>query len=378
MLGVYPDPTCNYPKEKPIYSINRLILIGNGFDLAHGYNTKYTDFLFHYLNEMINKFYLNNEFDDQLISIEYKGAEQLAGSRNIKNNINEVYDELMRIQNHRISVVRFKSKLLERILEKLGSNNDWVDIENEYYQLLKLSLKKRDENLTNNLNNDLDYLSEKLEAYLTMATSDNIMFRGRNYIDLFTEVIKKEEIVTINLEKSIIPDSLYLLNFNYTDTIFNYEDTSRKIKNVYHNFIHGELNKKENPIIFGFGDELDENYLEFEKENDNKLFRHIKSFKYFKTQNYHNLIRFIDSNYFQVYIIGHSCGLSDRTMLNQIFEHKNCASIKIFYHNKGNGKNDYTEKTYEISRHFKDKAMMRKKIIPEINSNPMPKPRRIK
>lgn len=40
--------------------------------------------------------------------------------------------------------------------------------------------------------------------------------------------------------------------------------------------------------------------------------------------------------------------------------------------------NDYTEKTYEISRHFKDKGMMRKKIVPLDFSKPMPQPMNLK
>ncbi len=61
-------------------------------------------------------------------------------------------------------------------------------------------------------------------------------------------------------------------------------------------------------------------------------------------------------------------------MLNQIFEHQNCKSIKIFYHKKNETINDYTEKTYEISRHFKDKGIMRKKIVPFDLSLHMPQP----
>jgi uncharacterized pyridoxamine 5'-phosphate oxidase family protein len=137
------------------------------------------------------------------------------------------------------------------------------------------------------------------------------------------------------------------------------------------NYIHGELNSEENPIIFGFGDEHDKHYLGFEDEKNDELFKHIKSFNYYKTSNYHNLIRFINSDDFQVYIIGHSCGLSDRTMLKEIFEHENCKSIKIFYFEKSENENDYTNKTYDISRHFTDKGLMRKKIVPFDKSKPL-------
>ena len=77
----------------------------------------------------------------------------------------------------------------------------------------------------------------------------------------------------------------------------------------------------------------------------------LNPFWYFQTSNYHDLVRFIESNIFQVFILGHSCGLSDRTMLNMIFEHDHCKSIKLFYHERSDGSNNFTEVTEEISRH---------------------------
>jgi hypothetical protein len=100
--------------------------------------------------------------------------------------------------------------------------------------------------------------------------------------------------------------------------------------------------------------------------------RFIKSFGYFENSNYRDLIRFIDSDIFEVFIWGHSCGLSDRTLLNMIFEHENCKLIKIFYHKKADGTDNYTQLTQEISRHFKDKGMMRKKILSKDKSMPLP------
>ena len=96
-----------------------------------------------------------------------------------------------------------------------------------------------------------------------------------------------------------------------------------------------------------------------EEMNDNRFFKYIKSFHYFKNSCYRKLIRFLDSNDFQVCIYGHSCGLSDRVMLNEIFEHNNCKSIKIYFYKD---ENDFINKTMEISRHFNDNQSMRKKI----------------
>ncbi|RZJ82749.1 MAG: hypothetical protein EOO20_24040 [Chryseobacterium sp.] len=132
-----------------------------------------------------------------------------------------------------------------------------------------------------------------------------------------------------------------------------------------------KLGDNDNPIIFGFGDELDKDYAGFELERTKGIFEYIKSFWYFRTSNYHNLIRFIDESPYQIFILGHSCGLSDRTMLNMVFEHENCKSVKIFYYKNG-AFNNYTPITQEISRHFRNKQQMRRKIIPFDRSIPMP------
>ena len=96
-----------------------------------------------------------------------------------------------------------------------------------------------------------------------------------------------------------------------------------------------------------------------EEMNENRFFKHIKSFSYFKQPNYSELLSFLSSGKFQVCIYGHSCGLSDRVMLNEIFEHDNCHSIRVFYYNK----DEYITKTMDISRHFDSNKLMRQRII---------------
>jgi len=62
------------------------------------------------------------------------------------------------------------------------------------------------------------------------------------------------------------------------------------------------------------------------------------------------------------FILGHSCGISDRTLLNEFFEHEDCKSIRIFYHERKDGTNNKLESSIEIMKHFKDKIKMREKI----------------
>ena len=92
------------------------------------------------------------------------------------------------------------------------------------------------------------------------------------------------------------------------------------------------------------------------------------SFQYFKTPNYRELLSFLNSGDYQVCIYGHSCGLSDRIMLNEIFENENCKSIKIYYYSD----DDFTNKTMEISRHFNSNQVMRQKIVQKSKDDLIP------
>lgn len=362
--------------------MNRLIIIGNGFDLAHGIKTSYKDFVLDYLTNSINSFYKHGHFEDELMSIKFKP--ELGYNRFSDNptpvTVQNAMDLFVNLKKHSYLNVSIKSLLLRSTMDKINKMN-WVDLETEYFDLLAIKLKVKSYNKNDtieNINNQLDFLKEKLVKYLDQQQREfSNLFDKKPIVDCFTERIYPHEIVTVTLEEDQLPNKLYFLNFNYTSTFECYMKECKKIIPSELNYIHGNLFGGHGNPIFGFGDELDKRYLEFEDEKNNELFKHIKSFEYLKTKNYSLLTRFVESENFQVHIYGHSCGLSDRTMLNQIFEHKNCKSIKIFYHKIDEDRNDYTEKTYEMSRHFKDKGMMRKKVISFDRSSEMPQAMKI-
>ena len=61
--------------------------------------------------------------------------------------------------------------------------------------------------------------------------------------------------------------------------------------------------------------------------------------------------------------MGHSCGNSDRTLLNTLFEHQNCASIKPFYYKKDDNSDTYLEIVQNISRNFTNMKLMRDRVV---------------
>ena len=92
------------------------------------------------------------------------------------------------------------------------------------------------------------------------------------------------------------PQEIVFLNFNYTKTITKYLGCINRTTTTTTNLhIHGELKNNRNPLIFGFGDEMDDHYKVLEKTNYNGFLDNMKSFGYFKTGNYQDLSSFINS-----------------------------------------------------------------------------------
>ena len=420
--------------------MNRLIIIGNGFDLAHGLPTRYKDFIddfwINYSRNSQSSIYKNFIFCNELYDGYYDASNPIRNFEDFKSNLSEYCkenkyvfsDQLMQAhllpKSEENMIFNFKNNFFKIINMKKSQN--WVDIENEYYSELKRivrSVKKerldarinwQEEQLikVQNLNKEFEQIKNLLENYLKEKVEKNYVFSIDSAHE-FTDIFRKDFYEDLDLNKFLkelsregekqvqkgfdayqrefisdgdIPkkgqfkDRLYLdtffLNFNYTSTVFEHV---KALRWDFHNLnqIHGKLDDVKNPINFGFGDEMDTFYQEIEEINDNEYLKNIKSFQYLHTPNYKQLLDLIDSASFQIYIMGHSCGLSDRTLLNTIFEHENCSSIKVFYYEEkdkdGNVFGDnYTELTQNISRHFNDKKLMRSKIVNKTLCQPMP------
>lgn len=182
--------------------------------------------------------------------------------------------------------------------------------------------------------------------------------------------VQLEDIINDNyyLERFIKskPKSNLFLNFNYTNLESPYCIYLNEVEVIN---IHGRLVDHNNPIIFGYGDEIAKEYKEIEDLHNNDFLENVKSMKYLETDNYNRLLTYMDSDFFQLFIFGHSCGVSDRTLLNTIFEHQKCVSIKVFYHNweeiTGSGQytDNFSDLVRNISRNFNSKVVMREKVV---------------
>lgn len=364
--------------------MNRLILIGNGFDLSLGLKTGYSDFLIWLMKKFIGVAaenrgvqssyvsHTNGYVKNPLFSVEWTNSYVFEKSE--LENITNITELNKYKARYRLKFGN-ETKFYQRLISHFGQKG-WVDVEKIFYDILLECLRPSDYSIEN-LNSDLSFLKDELEEYLIGINSQSVDWEdtGLALTKQFNSpfdprLIQDPEKVRISNK----PGSICFVNFNYTKTVSEFIDifkahTDSLVKMIP---IHGNLNDKVNPIIFGFGDEIDAKYKEIEIRNDNRFFQHIKSFKYLKNKFYHDLIRFIESSDFQVYVYGHSCGLSDRTMLKEIFEHSNCKSIMIYFYSKKDGSDDFEEKTMEISRHFTNKGIMRRKIVNKSECNAIP------
>lgn len=437
--------------------MNRIVLIGNGFDLAHGLPTGYVDFINNYWEDfsyqVLNgyarwllqhfgdapiKSYSDNFADLKVIN---KGSDEIT-EFTVTDNEQNAFNEWCRFINDYNQVGRFTESLqltfknpFWKHISAQASLENWVDIENEYFQSLnRLIDQERDLGYKSakELNIDFHSIQNLLIEYLRKIQeekiSDELFNEGINKIifesinqqdisksgqDLFLEdissqlfnspggmclgeiedelrihpeyeilgtrvdsfrVMVENKINKGQLKDFLIPNQILLLNFNYTNTaekLYVKSDHYPKCELIH---IHGKLDDKNNPIIFGYGDEMHEDYKKIVDLNNNAYLENIKSIRYLETDNYRRLLGFIDSAPYQIYIMGHSCGNSDRTLLNTLFEHKNCLSIKPYYHQREDGTDNYIDIVQNISRDFKDMTLMRDRVVNKCYCQPLVTP----
>ncbi|MBR5921000.1 MAG: hypothetical protein IKZ56_07550 [Bacteroidales bacterium] len=416
--------------------MNRLILIGNGFDLAHGLKTKYADFIEWYWKQL-GKSLLHGSgplIDDGICRFMLKDNVGLVNWYDVwpYHYGKELQygpwreDEVLEIakQDRDLCDFNINSAFFEKICNELEKG--WVDIEDVYYALLKKSSNPKQ------LNDDLDLIKCKLVDYLSDIQSKQInptifnpkiqkqildpfnkedialgsmskwneMLKSRmkyenkdwdilvegynlekgikHYSSRAVEVFKKayggdinfgeiNQVDAVSCPTYRLPNNIMLLDFNYTNTADLYLPNADKFTV---NHIHGSLSNSEG-VIFGYGDERDNEYNVLMDKKDNEYLQHIKSFRYLEASNYRDMLSFIESAPYQLCIMGHSCGLSDRTLLATLFEHRNCVSIKPYYYKRKDGTDNYRELVQNIARNFKDPTLMRDRVVRKDRCEPL-------
>lgn len=402
-----------------------MILVGNGFDLAHNFPTRYKEFINWYWTD-IGRRLMNSdklEEEDPLCSFRLHQSVCSSSWRNVpayywEDNVSEEEFINRAKADKKLCDFQIKSIFLQEILKAI-EDKGWVDIENEYYRLLNRVYIDNPKDI----NDELRYIKSKLIEYLNEVQGISTVKINPNILSQILEPIHKREIANESLQswydmmeerldypdnewdellkgynvdplnpqftvdlihrvkKNIIadknergikqiedenysrpfffPDNIMILDFNYTNTTDQYLPKSNRF---LINHIHGKL-PEPSSIIFGYGDELDDEFKKLVNKNDSECLHYIKSFRYLEALNYRKMLSFVESAPYQLCIMGHSCGTSDRTLLSTLFEHKNCVSIKPYYFCKENGTDNYIDLIQNISRSFNNPRIMRDRVV---------------
>lgn len=351
-----------------------ILILGNGFDLAHGLPTKYGDFLkFCSLIKEIEK----NEWNKNE-NILCKKISDINSDINVdvRAKLTEKYMQNM-VKELAQNIIN--NIWIDYFLEcEMYQKENWIDFEREISKLIQ----SLDDDMVDESNKRCEiteevwqlsnkYLSNYYSNYFYERTINNnkgITFKeikDKLYIDL-KKLIRALEIYLIDyieeLKCNVVSPDIqninvdYVLSFNYTNT---YEKIYGEGKNIDYDYIHGKGNINNtietNNMVLG----IDE-YLSEDRKNNDIEFIEFKKFyqrihketgcKYKQwvdtiVENGKNIEEKLRKNFpiqipfekfpnkHDLYIFGHSLDITDKDILRDLILNDNVYTT-IYYFNK--------------------------------------------
>ena len=228
----------------------KLIIIGNGFDKAHDLKTGYIDFLEHLFNEC-------KSLRNSLIKFnEYKRIERFGDPTGTRFTFNFFIENLDKFLSY--DVCKIKNEFLLNLLKDISLKN-WVDIEEKYFSILKIIT---DESI-DGFNNDFDEIKKELIKFIVKVDSD---FEKRNESSKISEKY-------IDIFKFDKPQKIWFINFNYTSTLDLYSKKLEEVHKIPSEIIsiHGRVSDENSRVIFGYGDEENNEYPKLQDKGSKYL-----------------------------------------------------------------------------------------------------------
>ena len=350
------------------YVTRKVLVIGNGFDLAHDLLTSYDDFLLimkdpdeffrYYEHDVCHKaisgvYDANNvwkrhleatnqgceEYIQKMVEILRNNSwayyyancnAEINGWIDFEREINpviEMFNDIISNGSQHVgsgnkdyAIVRIEdigknriAKLWPKYIKAVNSFKDinqgiGITVESEYsdkqYGVIAGKLVK-------DLKSDLD---EFVEAF-------------RLYLDAFVE--NRHDIEPKSLFESM--DVSDIINFNYTNTAYYYH---MSLRNATRHFVHGStLNKDSEKMVFGVNSvdrDAEYRFKEFEKRYQ-RLCNNIK-------QSYY---RIIDEGNYELFFYGHSMDISDKSILEPLI--RGAKRSTIYCYTDGDGYSNHNK-----------------------------------
>lgn len=345
-----------------------ILILGNGFDIYHKLPTRYTDFL--YLIRNWNFFY--NGY--------IKKKSEYGESKEVQKKIQVRVDENGKLtQPALIDFINEYSLFQKERIERLNTilkNNFWIQyfIETNYEKDGWIDFEKEMEAVLQNielffsvylpkLNNRVytEILDPRCKDILIFLIRHTSAMSGLSQIGLDDETIErlrfgkvKEDLLNalkIQLDCLIEALDIYfdefvsriaievrsneiesisdpqVLCFNYTESYFDVYKQTVDYSN-YH-AIHGS--SKNNDLVLGISDSSFDvlDYVYFQK-----YFQRIQKKTGVKYLDWIKPLRVLGAVKHEVFIFGHSLGMTDKGVLDNFFLNEDIGGITIYYHNQ--------------------------------------------
>lgn len=340
-----------------------VLILGNGFDLAHGLPTRYSDFLnfcecVHRIHNYSNIRQLKREKKEFLEKYKFNGYIKNimcnaidVMTKSLPNNvtINKELDDLFSCIEKNI----WYDYIIKVYLDNKTKGENWIDFESEISYIIQTI-----DEYTPNLTYTYEMMSKRIDVekiedeekmkifskYLEskyLESNFTIKEVRKNLYDDLIKIIQALEIYLTFIEQMPINKTTkdiadyydYVINFNYTHT---YRNVYGNCKDFFH--IHGELKHNPNNMVLG----IDE-YWSKEKRDNHTNFTVFKKFaqRIQKRTGISSHIWFqeIKKDYdnegvtAEIFIFGHSLDVTDKDILYDYLESE-ATSVTIYCKDK--------------------------------------------
>jgi hypothetical protein len=266
--------------------MNRIVVIGNGYDIAIGLKTSYKDFLEYAKVEI--KY---NSFIEHLVQVE---KEQ--GWFDFEREMGEcLYKILSGDKNIKLGDI-----------DKIASENGAI------FNFIK--------------NRNKDYSDERRSNKLLCCSG---YYNNHPHDEYYKACCKESCEIHKDSKNGITIEKRLLINLNYTDTCRNLMTENLKFDDGQLGFhLHGSIST--NKILIGYND-LESEIGKSLWESENKdIIKYIKKFDYSLNHRKFKIITdFIDDGEYKVSLFGVSCGVSDKFLWKTLLGNKNCKGYFI-------------------------------------------------
>ena len=345
-----------------------ILVIGNGFDLAHGLPTKYTDFL-----EFAKTY-------EECYQKEIKGSDLMEPDSDIKRWIRKLFD----LKYDYCDSIKYEEakKMIDDLHSLIHDNfwiqyflqcnmhikENWIDFESEISKVIQsldddmnlsisthFSLEEKIQRITNEFLKQeyIDWFAKRTYKELRDLLLDDLNKLIRALEIYLCEDVQKIDIKVISpdikdIVKQINPDThtalpAKVISFNYTNT---FEKLYDKNKSIEYDYIHGKADIsntiESNNMVLG----IDE-YLSDDRKNKDIEFIAFKKFyqRIFKgtgckykewveeIRKSKGLFKNSNGEWHNLYIFGHSLDVTDKDILRDLILNDNVHTT-IYYHNK--------------------------------------------